>query len=140
LLVLRSEIHRLTQPFFLFLHLFRTRLASSNWGECVDIYALGEQVLSAWIGDSDVETRKLSGTSTSSPFVTGAIALYLERNPTLSPAKILASLQEDAIPGIFQENELMGTTSFANTSSLLLNIDALIGAVPKASSQTPPPH
>ena len=51
----------------------------SNIGPCVDIFAPGSSVLSAW-WTSNTSAAELSGTSMASPLVAGAAALVLERN------------------------------------------------------------
>jgi subtilisin family serine protease len=38
----------------------------SNWGSCVDVYAPGTSITSAWISSSTANTKK-SGTSMASP-------------------------------------------------------------------------
>jgi subtilisin family serine protease len=57
----------------------------SNWGTCVDIYAPGSQITSAWIGGS---TSTISGTSMASPHVAGVAALYKAADPNASPAAV----------------------------------------------------
>lgn len=51
---------------------------SSNWGECVDIYAPGEEILSVGI---DLDTAIKSGTSMAAPHVNGLVAYFLSLQP-----------------------------------------------------------
>jgi subtilisin family serine protease len=59
----------------------------TNWGTCVDIYAPGVGITSAW-NTSDNTVNTISGTSMASPHVAGAAALYLETNRTATPAAV----------------------------------------------------
>lgn len=54
----------------------------SNYGSCVDVYAPGENVISAWIGGPNL-VNSLSGTSMATPHVTGIVA-YAMGNETLA--------------------------------------------------------
>ncbi len=67
------------------------RSSFSNYGTCVDIFAPGSSITSAW-STSDTATNTISGTSMASPHVCGAAALYKQANPSASPATIRNAL------------------------------------------------
>ncbi len=70
----------------------------SNWGSCVDLYAPGDSILSAWNTGDDATAIK-RGTSMAAPHVAGAAALYLESHPLDSPATVAAALAAAATQG-----------------------------------------
>jgi subtilisin family serine protease len=74
------------------------RASFSNWGTCVDVFAPGDKITSAWISD-DTATRPLSGTSMASPHVAGLAALLLERSPTAAPSAVASTLIDNSTPG-----------------------------------------
>jgi subtilisin family serine protease len=112
------------------------RASFSNWGTCVDIFAPGENITSAWapfnppwepdpgcptcplpyigvattgtststaspeVGIANTGTNTISGTSMASPHVAGVAALYLQGNPTASPATVTSAIVNNATTGV----------------------------------------
>jgi serine protease len=75
------------------------RAGFSNFGNCVDIFAPGQGILSA-APTSDNATAVLSGTSMAAPHVAGAAALFLESAPSSTPAQVDAALAGNATPNL----------------------------------------
>ena len=102
------------------------RASYSNFGSCLDIFAPGTSITSAWI-NSATAINTISGTSMASPHVAGVAAALLSANPTFTPADISSMLRSSATPNV---------VSSAGTGSpnYLLYLDPAGGVI-----VTPPP-
>ncbi len=63
----------------------------SNTGSCVDLFAPGSGITSAWIGGSTA-TNTISGTSMASPHVAGLAARLAQAYPGISSSQIVSKL------------------------------------------------
>jgi subtilisin family serine protease len=74
---------------------------ASSWGACIDIWAPGQNIVSADIA-SDTASRSRSGTSMATPHVAGALALMLTRPgwANRTPADLSAQLSAEATNGV----------------------------------------
>jgi subtilisin family serine protease len=74
------------------------RASFSNYGRCLDLFAPGVDITSAW-KDDDTATSTISGTSMAAPHTAGAAALYLSSHPTATPAQVRDALVTGATSG-----------------------------------------
>jgi subtilisin family serine protease len=103
----------------------------SNFGTCVDLYAPGSNLRSAWY-TSDTATFLASGTSMASPVVAGAAAAYLAQFPSATPAQVTQALRDNATSGVLT---LLG----AGSPNLLLYTGFIGSAAPPPPPPTEPP-
>ncbi|GAB4104922.1 S8 family serine peptidase [Micromonospora taraxaci] len=75
------------------------RSSFSNIGTCVDIFAPGSSITSAWY-NSNTATNTISGTSMATPHVVGAAALLASANPSWTPAQVRNELVANATPNV----------------------------------------
>jgi subtilisin family serine protease len=75
------------------------RSSFSNFGPCLDLFAPGSGILSAWFS-SDTATATLSGTSMASPHVAGVAALYKQFSPSASSTTVRNAIVNNATTNV----------------------------------------
>jgi subtilisin family serine protease len=75
------------------------RSSFSNIGTCLDLFAPGSSITSAW-NTSNTATNTISGTSMATPHVTGAAAVVLAQNPSYTPQQVRDALVNNATTGV----------------------------------------
>ncbi|MCK6552872.1 S8 family peptidase, partial [Myxococcota bacterium] len=98
------------------------RSSFSNYGTCLDIFAPGSSITSAWY-TSNTATDTISGTSMASPHVAGAAALYLANNPTATPQQVRDALVAGGVTGAV-------TSPGSGSPNVLLNVAFISGGNP----------
>ena len=92
------------------------RASYSNFGSCLDIFAPGSSITSAW-HTSKTATNTISGTSMASPHVAGVAALVLQETPTASVSTVIstvtsrATLDKVTLAGTNSPNRLLYSLS-----------------------------
>jgi subtilisin family serine protease len=88
----------------------------SNWGSCIDWFAPGQSITSAW-RTSDTATNTISGTSMASPHTAGVAALFLQTSPGATPATV-----QKALAGAATTRQITGVDRrfYPGTANLLL--------------------
>jgi subtilisin family serine protease len=74
------------------------RASYSNYGSCLDLFAPGSSITSAWY-NSNTATNTISGTSMATPHVAGVAALYLQSNASATPAQVRDAIVNNATTG-----------------------------------------
>jgi len=90
------------------------RASFSNFGSCVDWFAPGVNITSAW-WLTDTSTNTISGTSMATPHTAGVAALYLQGNPAATAQQV-----RDALYNLTTKNIVTNAQS-ANNHLLFSN-------------------
>ena len=106
------------------------RSSFSNIGTCLDIFAPGSSITSAW-NTSDTATNTISGTSMATPHVAGVAALFLQDNTAASPATVRNTIVNSATTN---------HVSNAGAGSPNLLLFSLLGGSPPPPTPTPTPN
>lgn len=90
----------------------------SNTGECLDFFAPGDRITSAW-SNNEADRATISGTSAAAAITAGVIALVLQKFPDTQPLQMRNALsahcEVDIVTGEVEEN----------TPNLLINMALL---------------
>jgi hypothetical protein len=78
------------------------RASYSSYGSCLDVFAPGSGISSAW-NTSDSAVKTVSGTSMASPHAAGVAALYLQGNRTAAPAGVAKAITSAAIANVVSD-------------------------------------
>ncbi len=105
------------------------RSSFSNYGTCLDLFAPGSGITSAW-STSDTATNTISGTSMATPHVAGVAALALQGTPAASPATIRDTIVNSATTAVV-------TSPGSGSPNRLLY--SPLGSAPPPPPPPPPP-
>ncbi|MET7394506.1 S8 family serine peptidase [Dactylosporangium sp. NPDC005572] len=118
-----------------------TRAYFSNYGSCLDIFAPGVSITSAW-NSSNTANNTIDGTSMAAPHVTGAAALVASANPSWTPQQIRDYLVSGAVngavidPGTGSPNKLLRVANPAPANDFSLALTSQSGSVTAGGSAT----
>jgi subtilisin family serine protease len=73
----------------------------SNYGSCVDWFAPGRSITSAW-HTGDTATNTISGTSMATPHTAGVAALFLQGNQSATPQQVRDALYSATTKGVIK--------------------------------------
>ncbi|MFE9651633.1 S8 family serine peptidase [Micromonospora sp. NPDC006431] len=117
------------------------RSSFSNIGTCLDIFAPGSSITSAW-NTSDTASNTISGTSMATPHVVGAAALVASANPSWTPQQVRDYLVNNATsgvvtnPGTGSPNKLLYVVNGTPTNDFSVSVSPTSGSTAPGGSVT----
>ncbi len=117
------------------------RSSFSNIGTCLDIFAPGSSITSAW-NTNDTATNTISGTSMATPHVAGAAALVLGTTPASTPQQVRDFLVNNATnnvvtnPGTGSPNKLLFVVNEAPSQDFSIAVSPASGSTNAGGSLT----
>ena len=103
----------------------------SNVGSCLDIFAPGTSITSAW-NTNDTATNIISGTSMATPHVTGTAAVFLSTYLGSTPAQVATGLTKSATlnkvtnAGTGSPNKLLYTSNLLPPDSIAATVSLVL--------------
>ncbi len=97
------------------------RSSFSNWGTCLDVFAPGTDILSAWY-TSSTATNTISGTSMAAPHVAGVAALVLSVEPDRSPAEVADIIVKNSLSDKISDVKTGSPNKLVNTEFIKLPV------------------
>lgn len=94
--------------------------AGTNFGRCIDIFSPGEKILAADWKCLNC-SKSLSGTSMSTPIVSGVAAIHLSHQPLLTPEELKQKLIEESLKDVLNFGGIP-TEYLSKTPNRLLHI------------------
>jgi subtilisin family serine protease len=117
------------------------RSSYSNFGTCIDLFAPGDGIRSAWrTGDSAAAT--LSGTSMASAHTAGVAALFLQGTPAAPPTQVRDAIWRNATAGVISDSQstedALLHSNFGTPPSVPRNLTAAGGNQSATLTWSPP--
>ena len=100
--------------------------SGTNFGGCVDVFAPGDRILGAGIHCNHC-TKTRSGSSMATAIVSGVLALYLEREPSLTVQELFDKVVNDSTIGVINMSVRGVPAQFKNQTTKLVNVESRCG-------------